>query len=229
MGPNRIDGSLLRGLLLFSFVALCPLLVFGDQVPAKRTERELINWTNVKQALAIYDSCPNRENAQKLLGAIPKPPAAYQYGNREVAGLAILENSAFDKAVVAGDAVLAEAAFRLIGYMGGGAVDEELRIALGRFLVRNPGEFLRLLKRYEYLFASERDYPVNMTEIQEIVPDVITEGDLRRLTEEGVRLYEKRIRALETVDDPELMQVRDACIKVIRDLIQNIHYIGVLN
>lgn len=220
MGLHKFTGWSFGGMLLLLLITRSSLSALGGQEPTNQLGNDFVNWETVKQALAVYGSRPTKENGWNLLGVIPKPPVACQYGNREAAGLAILESSALNKEVVAGDPVLAEAAFRLLGYMGGGAVDEELRIMLGRFLVTDPDEFLRLLKRYEYLFASEREYPVNMTEIQEIVPDVSTEDDLRRLNGEEVRLYMKRIRALETVKDSELMQVRDACLRVIKGLIK---------
>jgi hypothetical protein len=147
---------------------------------------------------------------------------ACELGNREFAAGAIADSLMFDRAVVAGDELLAEAAFRLFGHIGGGAVDEELRIMLGRFLTKKPEAFLKLLRKYRHLFPTERDYPVTMTEILEIVPDITSDEDELLMIKESVRLYTERIKALERVEDPELMELRDACIRVIRTIIAEI-------
>lgn len=209
-------------LTLFIFIALCLFLGGRRQEQEKQNEQECINWDEVKQALDIYESCPSEENARRLLATIPEKAAAREFGNGESVGLAFINCVPFMKAVITGDALLTETAFRLFGYMRGGVVEEELRIMLGRFLTKNPAIFLRLLKKYLHLFASERDYPVTMTEILEIVPDITSKEDSRRRKIEEIRLYTERIKALERVEDPELTELKDACIRVIKAIINKL-------
>jgi hypothetical protein len=210
------------GLTLFIFIAQCLFLAGSQQEQEKQRAGEYINWDEVKKAFDVYESCPSEENARRLLATIPEKPAARELGTRETAIISILESVPFAKAIIAGDELLAEAAFRLFGYVSGGAVDEELRIMLGRFLTRKPAIFLKLLKKYLHLFASERDYPVTMTEILEIVPDITSKEDSRRRKTEEMRLYTERIKALERVEDPEFMELRDACIRVIKAIINKL-------
>jgi hypothetical protein len=210
------------GLIFFMIFAQCSVLAGSQYEQEKRREGKFINWDEVKQALDVYESCPSEESARRLLATIPEKPAVYQLGKREATALAFLNSVPFEKAVISGDKLLAETAFKLLGYVGGGAVDEELRIMLGRFLIREPATFLELLKRYNYLFPSERDYPIFMTEILEIVPDITSEEDGRRQKKERVRLYTERIKALERVKEPGLIELRDACIRAIQTIVVRI-------
>ncbi len=210
------------GLILFMIFVQCSVLAGSQNGQEKRREGEYVNWDKVKRALDVYESCPSEESARWLLATIPEKPAVYQLGKREATVIAFVNSVPFEKAVISGDKLLAETAFKLLGYTGGGAVDEELRIMLGRFLTREPATFLELLKKYNHLFPSERDYPINMTEILEIVPDITSEEDGRRQKKERVRLYTERIKALERVREPGLIELRDACIRMIQTIIVRI-------
>jgi hypothetical protein len=210
------------GLIFFIFILQCVFLTGGLQEQKKLTGDVYIDWDEVKKAFAAYESCPSEESARWLLATIPEQPAVRELGDSETAALVILDSIVFDRAIVAGDEVLAEAAFRLFYYMSGGAVDEELTIMLGRFLVRKPEAFLKLLKKYRHLFPTERDYPVTMTEIQEIVPDITSDEDELLMNKELIRLYTERVKALEKVEDPELVELRDACFRVIVTILTGI-------
>ena len=60
-----------------------------------------------------------------------------------------------------------------------------------------------------------------MTEIHEIVPDARSIEDWNRLKNESIRLYIERIKALERVSDPKLIELRDACIRAIKKIIDS--------
>jgi hypothetical protein len=207
-------------LFVIVFVVLCALQTASRPMPRLPTENRFINWDNIKEALEAYESCPCEENAKLLLATVPELPGADQIGNRKSAVLALLESVLFTDKIVAGDESLAETAFRLLGYLRGGAIDEEIRISLSRFLIKKPEAFLRLLKKYEYLFSSEEEYPITMTEILDIVPDVDSEADRLRMNAARKRLYTERLEALKKVDDPELKKLRDTCILVIEAIIK---------
>jgi len=194
----------------------------GIEAEQESQIEEAINWDEVKRASDTFESCPTEENAQRLLSTITERPSVQQLGNREAAFLSLLENGSFYKAVNAGDELLAESAFRLFGFFGGGALDEELRIALGRFLTKKPVTFLELLKKYLHLFPSAKEYPVTMTEIQEIIPDIKSDEDWVRGKRVLTALYIERIKALESVEEPGLMELRDICIRVIREIISRL-------
>jgi len=200
----------------------CLLLPSGQQGPEKQKEGSSVNWDLVKQAMDAYESSPSKETARCLLAVIPEERAVSQIGNRKAVVIALINSIPIEKAIISGDALLAETAFRLLGYMQGGVVDEELRIMLGRFLTKRPEAFLRLLKNYHDLFATERDYPIDMTEILEIVPDITSKEESRLRKREETRLFTERIKALESVEDPELTDLRDACIRVIRAIINKL-------
>lgn len=210
------------GLIFLMIFAQCSVLASNQYGQEKRRKGECVNWDEVKRALVAYESCPSEDSARCLLATIPEKPAVYQLGNCEATAMAFLNSVLFEKAVISGDKLLAEIAFKLLGYIGGGAIDEELRIMLGRFLTREPATFLELLKKYIHLFPSERDYPINMTEILEIVPDITSEDDGRRQKKESVRLYTERIKALESVRESGLIELRDACIRMIKKIIARI-------
>jgi hypothetical protein len=212
---HAYSGRILGWIFIVTFVQ-CLVLVSSQYEYEKGEIGRYINWDEVKKALETYESHPDKESAGQLLAAIPDKPAVCQLGNREAAAFAILNSVPFEKAVVAGDKLIAESAFRLLEYMKGGAVNAELRIMLGRFLTREPATFLELLNKYSYQFSTSRDYPVDMTEILDIVPEVTSKEDWRRYKRENMRLYTERLKALESVKNPELIELRDACIQVIQ-------------
>lgn len=209
-----------RGMFVCFLITQCLFLAENQKGQEKLKGAEFINWDEVKKALDIYKSCPSEDSAMRLLAVIPEAPASHERGEKKKVTYTLLEGVPFEKEVVAGNEILAETAFRLLGYFMGGAISEELTIMLGRFSTRNPSVFLKLLQKYLYMFPSERDYPVNMTEIQEIVPDITSDKDLIRKKRELLRIYNERIKALEGVEDPELTELRDACIRVIRKIIE---------
>ncbi len=210
------------GAVILIIVAQWLPLAGAMQDPENRREAKSVNWEAVKQALEAYESFPSEESAKSLLAEIPEKAMGYQRGRREIVSFALIESIQFEKAVSAGDPLLAEAAFRLLGHMRGGVAEEELRIMLGRFLTKKPEVFLILLNKYLHIFASERDYPINMTEILEIVPDITSSEDSRLRTKEETRLYTERIKALQSVKHQELKELRDACIRVIRAIINEL-------
>jgi len=203
-------------------LAQCLPLVSMQQAPGKQQEGSAVNWDLVRQALVAYEASPSEENARCLLAVIPEKRAVLEIGKREAVAFALIESIPFEKSIISGDVLLAETAFRLLGYMQGGVVDEELRIMLGRFLTKKPEIFLRLLKKYQSLFATERNYPIDMTEILDIVPDITSKEDSRLRKKEETRLFTERIKTLESVEDPELTVIRDACIRVIRTIINKL-------
>ena len=208
--------------ILFVLVTQFAFLAGSQEKQQEPGEEVYINWDEVKKAFDAYRSCSSDENARRLLETIPEKPATRELGNSEAAVMAILDCIPFYSMICAGDEVLAEAAFRLFKYVSGGAIEEELTIELGRFLTKNPEAFLKLLKKYRHLFPAERNYPVTMTEILEIVPDITSDEDWHRRKIEEARLYTERLKALERVEDPELIELRDACIRVIRTIIARI-------
>jgi len=205
--------------IVILLVTLGALLTANRPLAQSQTEKGPINWDNVKKALKVYEFCPCEENTRRLLATVPELPGAVQMGDRKTASLALLESAVFTDTIIAGDETLAETAFRLLGYLRGGAIDEEITIALSRILIKKPWAFLRLLKKYEFLFSSEEEYPITMTEILDIVPDISSEEDRLRSNTVRRRLYSERLEALRKVDDPELNNLRDACIRVLEAII----------
>ena len=61
-----------------------------------------------------------------------------------------------------------------------------------------------------------------MTEILDMVPDVTSEEDRLRSNALRKRLYTERLEALRKVDDPELNNLRDTCIRVIEAIINKL-------
>lgn len=208
--------------IVIVFVFLGALLTANRSLSQLQTEKGPIDWDNVKKALKAYESCPCEENARRLLATVPELPGAVQMGDRKAASLALLQSVLFTDTIVAGDETLAETAFRLLGYLRGGAIDEEITISLSRFLIKKPLTFLRLLKKYEFLFSSEEEYPITMTEILDMVPDVSSEEDRLRSNAVRKRLFTERLEALRKVDDPELNNLRDTCIRVIEAIIDRL-------
>jgi len=126
--------------------------------------------------------------------------------------LLLLEDSyEFEKAVISGNQYESEAAFRLYGIVLPGAVLEELEEMLTKLLVKKPRLFLMLLKKYKSRF-DYYEYPLFIFG-QELVDAP---------AEQHRQVYRDRIKALKSVKDPELDDIKEECIKLLKKELESI-------
>lgn len=212
-----------KNYLFFIVCHLFLLVLVQQNLMAFEQQKVVLDWDRLKAAVMKFDSHPNEINAKKILNLIPEKIPAEEMGDSERALTYIIDESPkFLKGVKTGYDYLAEAAFRLYFIVLPGDALEELHISLSCMLVKKPRLYLQLLKNYAPQFPSYLEYPLDMTEILEIVPDIITEEDWKKRNIEELKLYEARLKALQSVTDKELLEIRDKCINRIKKNIEEI-------
>jgi len=210
--------SIIIILLALTFLFLAELSYAGQ--PNSVVQARSINWDELFQALKTVEKSPSDDSIKAFLDKIPEQFTEDQAGDEDKFLEAIDGSEVFEDLLVKGNPFMAEAAFRLMAFILPGAFYEDFFIRLGKLATGHPRLFLQMLKRYKSNF--EYEYPVTMTEILDIVPDIVTEEDWVRRNREELRLYEERLKALKSVTDPELIGIRDECIKVIEEIIKEI-------
>lgn len=207
-------------LILISFVTIL-LTISGHTVPRFFfMPQDRIDWDELLVAFKAVEKDPSQENIIKFLSLIPEKYTEDQKGDEEKFLMAINGREKYEELLLAGNLYVVEATFRLMAYVEPGAYYEDFFISLGQLATKHPRLFLQMLTKYKDNFRYE--YPVTMTEILDIVPDIVTEEDARRRDEEELKLYEKRLKALKSVTDEELLEIRDKCIAEIEKNIKEI-------
>lgn len=214
IGDKIANIILILGLVVLMFVSSSAAAGFILKL------QDVIDWDKLLVAFKAIEENPSLNNRIKFLSLIPEKYTDNQIGNIEKFLMAINASEKHEKLLCEGDIYIVEATFRLMAYVEPGAYYEDLFISLGKLATDRPRLFLQMLNKYEENFKYE--YPVTMTEILDIVPDIITKEDAERQRKEELKLYEKRIKALESVTDPGLLRVRDRCIKEIKEIIERL-------
>lgn len=201
-------------IMAFSLILIC----FGQVKKDGRSE-VTVNWDKVKEAAKRYETHPTPENALLILRLIPEERPTLEIGSDK--GLQYLvDNPVFVEHVLGGEEYIAEVAFRLYTFVLPGDTLEILDISLSGMLVKKPELYLKLLKKYKPQFPSYKDYPLIMMEISE--EDINSDEDMIRELLRRIKVYQERIKALETVQDPEYLELRDECIKILENQIREL-------
>jgi len=167
----------------------------------------IINWDAIREAFERYEAVPTQENSRLLLDTIPEHSPTQQIGNEDKVYDLIESSMLFHKNVIAGNECLAEAAFRLYCIILPGDTLEELEYMLAEMLKRKPELYLKLLKKYKDRFDYRR-FPLFVTRLVD-VPE-----------EEYLRELKNRIKALESVEDPDYLELKGECIRLLEEVIK---------
>lgn len=208
------------------FLCLGVILLISSILPAMAEGKSIqnrVDWDQLLVMLRAIEKEPSDKNAVRFLSLIPQKHTQDQFGDLEKFLDAIDSSKEYWQLLEKGNPLIAESAFRLMAFILPGAFYEDFFIELGKLATNHPRLFLQLLKKYEHNFPYE--YPVTMTEILDIVPDVCSDEDWKRQGIERLKLYERRLRALKSVRDEDLLEVRDKCIKILEEIIKEINKI----
>ncbi len=175
-------------------------------------EREAkIDWERIKEAGEAYFACPSSENALKLYLSLPEE----DIGKRRSEGikLKVIEFISDDKnlnilekRIHESDRNAVKAAFRLFN-ISDGWFAHRLNKALGDLIRINTKLFLEELKNHRNIaFVIRRGPPVYP------VGDEYVDCDEARKSE--IKL---RIKAFESIEDKDLIEIRDECIKRLKE------------
>jgi hypothetical protein len=180
----------------------------GYQSAAKNNE-QIIDWDKVRIACEAHVKDPSPENAKAFLCTLPKDKPENEKGDKSKTAYYIYINySVWKSKVLAGDRHITEAVFRLIG-VGDGALAQELEMILSTLAQINPRLFLEILYEYRNAwYVKHIGYPVIGTNYDD-PKDRISE-------------LEMRIEALESVKTVKYSELRDECIRKLREAIWKI-------
>jgi hypothetical protein len=155
----------------------------------------------------VKDSSP--ENAKAFLCTLPKDKPENEKGDASKTRYYIyFKYSLWESKVLAGDRYITEAVFRLLN-VADGAFAEALGTVLSTLAQINPRLFLEILYEYRNAwYVKHIGYPVD--------------GSNYNNPKDQISELERRIKALESVKDPKYSELRDECIRQLREAIWKI-------
>jgi hypothetical protein len=190
----------LTGALFFTmFYVSTALLTSGNRRNEKKTD-----WNKVKKAWEIYGEYPSSENAYKVYIVLPRK-------HINISGIDSLSAFFFksdtlgllERQICASDRNAVKVGFWLINISDGDAT-EELCIILGQLIRINPKMFLEELKE-QYIILDNADLVHSiLRSLEDWYVDKFKAKDLER---------NLRIKALQSVKDKRLKEIRDRCIE----------------
>lgn len=190
-------------------VSLLPLLILTFYCgPLLASHQESgTDWNKVREAFRSYISDPSRIHGRELVRSLPTTRNVLSemeapYKDR-LATLSLIFAfdyfSQFMERVREGDRYAIEAAFRIFNFTDGGA-SEEIMIILGDSLRENPLAFLTVAKKHQKLLNS----------LDFLAPAIITRYEVGSSLEASE--LKLRLKALESVDEPGLFEIKRAFI-----------------
>jgi hypothetical protein len=186
----------------------------GSYQSAANNTEEIVDWGKIKSSFDAYLEYPSPENAKAFSDTLPtdyvkvdtetaRKVVHYIYTFRNYA---ILENE-----IWAGDRYSTEAAFRLLN-VADGDFAKNLNMTLGALVRINPRLFLEVLYEYKELWLFKyKWYPVYGVGV----------GYVDR-TKARIYQYRMRIKALESVKDPEYSEIINACVRQLNEAIRDL-------
>jgi hypothetical protein len=201
------------------------LVIKGLREAPARIQKERIYWDGVRETAKAYFSRPTPENAEKLSVALPGEDADFldAKGEDEVVNFimditypAKGENfTILTNQIEAGEPRAVDVAFNFFHFTDG-AYEEILLFYIGKLVDNHPRLFLQ-----KYLFHQKKksisrnlDGMLTMfTEWGEIPEAGNDQAKYQQILNARIA---QRIKALESVDDPELREIRDKCLSMLK-------------
>lgn len=204
----------------------------------EQIESHKVFWDKAHTAAEAYFSRPSRENAEKFCKSLPEK----RLPSLDFEGMVRLGDLIFDfmgrklrvsdppdrglrknfsileKGVAQGDPLAVDIMFRLLN-ISDGAVTETICFVLGQSIPNHPRLFLQ--KALAYGAVEE---PRTMSDNLKWILAMVTEwGEIPEAgnsPEKFKEIYDsrlmERIKALESVDDPDLLNIRDQCLAILK-------------
>jgi len=192
-------------------------LILKKEDKKKNTKRKILDkFINLKKAWKKYLNCPSSENAKIVYNLLPnrkiKKNKKETKEEIEMWNWIWLTLPVLEKEMYAGDRNAVRVAFKLYPIIGG-TYSVNLDVMIAHFARVNPKMFLEELKKHRHL----------------VTPNQAIEGSwgLEYIGRANLRYLKLKntMNALNTVNDPDLKEIRDECINTLRKkldyLIQN--------
>lgn len=180
---------------------------------AQENIKQTTNWATVREAFEAYCKSPSADNANKILAALPN-----NFSNREddfdqwvSAVNYVYKGQPFrvmDELVRKGDRLALRVACKTL-FMSDGAFGEALCGLIGRAVRVNPRLFLEEIK----ISGQDRDMLGSI-----LVGDIDADEYRPEVVNKEVQL---RIKSLKTVNRPDLLELRDVCIIILKESLKD--------
>lgn len=189
------------------------LLIFTTFVNNSLPQESPVDWTKLETAWKEYIEYPSSENALKVYSLLPERIITLEERKKFWDNFIKISNIIFDNLnfsileyeIYAGERNAVKVAFRLYS-IADGANDEILTMILTNLIRIHPKLYLEELKVHMHSEPiKELGWPVGY--MGGIFVDRFKAQDLER---------KLRIKALESVKDKELMEIRDKCIEILQ-------------
>lgn len=178
-------------------------LLYGQEREAK------IDWERIKEAGDAYFACPSSENALKLYLSLPEEDII-NYGGEGIKIIEFISDNKnldiLEKHIHAGDRNAVKAAFRLFN-ISDGWFAHRLNKALGDLIRINTKLFLEELKNHRNIAFVRRSGPP----VYPLGDEYVDRFEARK---SEIKL---RIKTLENIKDTDLIEIRDECIKRLKE------------
>jgi hypothetical protein len=195
---------------------LLPLLFLGGDRPGASfldmQATRVLDWKTVEKAYGGFVNCPSQENAKALLAALPQDKTDKMIGNAEHALGLIFSSENFPilyGEAIAGERTSVEIYFRLLNVSDGFGLELVLS-TLGDIARNYPHLFLEILSQYQDIESIKTQG----------LPVSFVGGGYDVHPRAAIYIQEKRIEALENVNDPKYKKIRDACVRDLRAAIK---------
>ena len=210
MKNQKVQDGLMKHAWLLMLVAFLGIGSYGQEIA--------IDWGNIMEVATTYFAVPSSENALRFYNALPK--VQVQIKNEEEAfskvnsyifsNLVLLE-----KQVLKADRNSVKVAVRL-WTIADGAFAEDLSDMLGQLIQIAPKMFLEETRDFPWSYHGHEGFLEWLKEGHIVCNGGVLGGEVE-YDEQAVRAeLLRRIQALETVKEKDLMEFRDICINIIK-------------
>jgi hypothetical protein len=185
-----------------------PVTSLDRHTPQEISVGQVFQWDRLVSAYDAYIECPILGNAEILIAALPIDRSSKMKGDAAQAFEHMFSADYYPvlyEEAISGVKEAVEIHFRLLN-IADGFMSEIVSSTLGVILRNHPRLFLQLLNNYKNTKEVRTwGYPI----------DFIGSGHNMH-PKAALHILEKRIEALETVEDADLKDLRDACVAQLR-------------
>ena len=193
-------------------ITLAPFILLISTLPAQQKRSQIIKWEQIREAFEAYYRAPSPTNADSILTVLPR-----EFDNR-AANLDhwrdtleyIWQGTTFNvltNQILKGDRLAIRISFRTL-IISDGAFAESLCGLISKSIRPNPEGYLEEAMAFRK-YVPHMDFIVLDTVLPEFYGS--PEEDPKRF-EEFKKEVQERIWSLETVNRPDLIELRDKCI-----------------
>jgi hypothetical protein len=193
--------------------------LFLSPMPAQQNKSQIIEWKKIREAFEAYSKSPTADNADKILIVLPKE-FDNKTANLDLWGDTLnhiwegVPYTALKNQILKGDKLAIRISFRTL-IISDGAFAESMVDLIGKSIRPNPEGYLKEATGF-IKYAPRMAFVVLDTVLPEFygLPEENPKG-----FEEFKKEVQLRIWSLETVNRPDLIELRDKCIsRLIREI-----------